>query len=310
MKAEKRGPRGYDALDPSLFKAFMAAAEAENFTRAAAAAAMTQSGVSQQVARLEGQIGVPLFRRVNQAVRLTEAGRKLRSYISGYVDGVDALLDELREEHGALAGKVSYAMPHACLYTPHLAMLLATRRTRFPGIELEVFLAPDARVLEMVASGEVDFGFVTAAMSNRALRWTPFCREEYVLACTDKKVSTEAWIAKPQLLSLIHYPGEEVYFERWWRAAFPKARLRSFDDFSRAAKISTLDRALRMLSAGLGAAFIPRHCLEALEPVRLHVAVPRKGWEGAFGEVHIVQPGDVPESRRVRAVVHAFLEMK
>ena len=49
--------RDFTLLDTRLFKAFMAAAETRSFTHAATRAHMTQSGVSQHIAKLEEQIG-------------------------------------------------------------------------------------------------------------------------------------------------------------------------------------------------------------------------------------------------------------
>ncbi|OYZ11959.1 MAG: hypothetical protein B7Y39_19090 [Bdellovibrio sp. 28-41-41] len=48
----------FDRIDTRLFKAFLAAAIAENFTQAAEKAGMTQSGISQHIAKLEEQVGV------------------------------------------------------------------------------------------------------------------------------------------------------------------------------------------------------------------------------------------------------------
>ncbi|MEQ1877319.1 MAG: LysR family transcriptional regulator, partial [Bdellovibrionia bacterium] len=104
-------------LDSSLFKAFMAAARELNFTSAALKAAMTQSGVSQQIAKLEEQVGAPLFERVNKKVHLTNAGRLLSELVEQHFDQTEKFLEQVSLQTRELRGPVRYAMPHSCLFT-------------------------------------------------------------------------------------------------------------------------------------------------------------------------------------------------
>lgn len=77
----------YRRLTPSmsLLLAFEAAARHESFTRAGTELSLSQSAVSRQVQALEGQLGLPLFRREGRRVELTDAGRRY------YLDLSDAL---------------------------------------------------------------------------------------------------------------------------------------------------------------------------------------------------------------------------
>ena len=61
-------------LSLDLLRGFRAAARHLSFTLAARELFVTQSAVSHQVKALEDQLGKPLFRRVNRALRLTETG--------------------------------------------------------------------------------------------------------------------------------------------------------------------------------------------------------------------------------------------
>ena len=76
-------------LDTDAFKAFVLAADLENFTEAAQVASMTQSGVSQHVARLEEQLNTSLFSRVGRRVVLTESGKNLKKYILNYWENIE-----------------------------------------------------------------------------------------------------------------------------------------------------------------------------------------------------------------------------
>lgn len=69
----QRTPR----LSLDLVRGFRAAARCLSFTQAARELFVTQSAVSQEVRKLEDQLGTPLFSRVNRSLRLTAAGERL-----------------------------------------------------------------------------------------------------------------------------------------------------------------------------------------------------------------------------------------
>ena len=77
-------------LDPRLLRAFVAIADAGSFTAAADRLHMTQSTMSQQIARLEDAIGRALVDRAARPVRLTVTGERLL----GHARRILALQDE------------------------------------------------------------------------------------------------------------------------------------------------------------------------------------------------------------------------
>src|SRR5689334_611831 len=60
---------------------FLAAAETENFIRAAALCSVAQSNLSRQIAALEAELKILLFHRVNHRVTLTPAGREFANHV-------------------------------------------------------------------------------------------------------------------------------------------------------------------------------------------------------------------------------------
>lgn len=63
--------------DVADLAAFVAVAEAKNFTRAAAKLGLSQSALSQIVRRLEARLGMPLLTRTTRSVAPTDAGERL-----------------------------------------------------------------------------------------------------------------------------------------------------------------------------------------------------------------------------------------
>lgn len=83
-------------------RVFEAAARHENFTAAAAELGLTQAAVSYQVRVLEERLGIALFRREKQRVRLTDAGRRAAGEVSRAFDTLDGAFAQLRTESEAM----------------------------------------------------------------------------------------------------------------------------------------------------------------------------------------------------------------
>ena len=72
--AEKRTDAALDALVPAL-RQFVVVAREEHMTRAAELLGIPQPSLSRSIARLESELGVPLFTRPGRSIRLTRHGR-------------------------------------------------------------------------------------------------------------------------------------------------------------------------------------------------------------------------------------------
>lgn len=131
----------YPMFSPQLLISFVAVCETSSFTRAADRVSLSQSTVSQQVRRLEDQLGKALFERTSHEVRLTEEGIKLLSYARRII-----ALNE--EAHDALTGPwrdgvLRLGMPED--FTVSTVDLLAAFKREHPHLRLDVTsgLSPD-----------------------------------------------------------------------------------------------------------------------------------------------------------------------
>jgi LysR family transcriptional regulator, benzoate and cis,cis-muconate-responsive activator of ben and cat genes len=152
--------------DPRLLRPFVVLAEELHFGRAAERLDITQPALSQQIKRLELQLGVRLFARTRARVDLTEAGAAVLAPARVAVDAA-ATIDELargfrRGELGELRLGIS---PGAHYMAQTLLSEFARRR---PKVRVRATQDNSGALAAQIASGqlEVALGFCTAPTSG------------------------------------------------------------------------------------------------------------------------------------------------
>jgi DNA-binding transcriptional LysR family regulator len=137
---------------------FESVARHRHFTRAADELHIAQSALSNQVRRLEDELGVELLRRTTRSVELTEAGELVAARARVALSETEALRSEIDELRGLVRGRVTVG---ALLFGGELDIpaILATFTTRFPDVEVGVREGTAQRMLEMLREGEIDVAF-------------------------------------------------------------------------------------------------------------------------------------------------------
>jgi LysR family transcriptional regulator, nitrogen assimilation regulatory protein len=159
---------------------FVRIAELGSITRAASHLRVAQPALTRQVQRLEDELGVSLFTRVNRGVRLTEAGQKLLESATRILRDVERTSDEIRAQDAHPSGKIILGItPTLC---PVLAPELFSRmRQSYPMIELKVVHAGMVRLEEMIIDGRVDLALLSELSRSRMIVSTRLAEEEMVL---------------------------------------------------------------------------------------------------------------------------------
>ena len=298
----------FEFLDSQLFRAFCLAAEELNFTRAAKKAAMTQSGMSQHIARLEKQMGAPLFRRINKTVQLTEAGNLLFQFIRKQSDALTELRDHVTKDTHRFSGTVSYAMPHSCLFTPHFPLLLKKRRG-FSEIGLRVELCPNEAVIGGLLDGSIDFGFVTRRFKNPAVSHERFATEEYRIFGSPELPEISLSADALKRIPFVKYPGMDTLFEIWREKLLPRSKGIHAEDLSIVGSINSLHGAVTMVLNGVGYTIMPAHCAEPWHS-RKKLKAFCSSHAKAESDIFIVTLRDAKQPARVERVIQSFREMK
>jgi DNA-binding transcriptional LysR family regulator len=138
---------------------FVAVAEQMHFGRAAATLSIGQPAISQQIARLERELGILLIDRSGRTVRLTEAGGR-------FLPEARAVLAAVERARGSVADPVrTVRLGSSAGLGDRLGSVLQALGELLPTTATELVRVPTRARLERVASGQLDAAFVRGVTS-------------------------------------------------------------------------------------------------------------------------------------------------
>src|SRR5204862_544552 len=146
-------------LNVQRLKVLREVAARGSFSAAADALSYTQSAVSQAVARLEAETGVPLLERDRKGVRPTAAGAALVDH----ADGILSRLDAAEAEVAAIAGVRGGRLRMASFPTAGATLMpfaIATFRAAHPQVELSLVEGEPEESVPRLRAGELDLVLV------------------------------------------------------------------------------------------------------------------------------------------------------
>jgi DNA-binding transcriptional LysR family regulator len=144
-------------LDMDAMRTLVAILQLGSLNRAADKVGRSQSAVSQQMRKLEGQLGQPLFRKQGRGVVLTETGDLVHSYARRMLDLND---EAVRAARGAsVEGSVRFGLP-GDFAESWLPATLGQFKKAHPAVHVEVSAERNGLLLERLDRGELDLVLV------------------------------------------------------------------------------------------------------------------------------------------------------
>ena len=150
-------------------RVFTAVVEERSFTAAARRLNATQSGVSQQVAKLERHLGVALLMRGSQFATPTPAGRQLYLRCIAILRELSATEATLKTYGHGMAGALTVGLMPAmtrCVSGPVQREFMKDH----PNVQIRLIERPSSVLISAVTAGEIDFAIVPAFDSPDAIR--------------------------------------------------------------------------------------------------------------------------------------------
>lgn len=147
---------------------FVAVAEELHFRRAAERLHIAQPALSRAIRHLEGEVGVRLLDRGNRQVALTAAGAAFLDGCRRSLAVLDGAIGHTRRLARGEAGHLSVGYTDMAI-NGCLPAILAAFKQGFPAIEIEPTHGVTALQQEWLATGRLDFGFLTGPMRDPGL---------------------------------------------------------------------------------------------------------------------------------------------
>jgi LysR family transcriptional regulator, transcription activator of glutamate synthase operon len=244
-------------MDIRQLRYLIALADERHFTRAAEREHIAQPALSQQIRRLEEEVGIALVERTTRRVAMTEAGELLVGRARRILSELNAAESELQGLRGIQTGHVSVGAMHT-MGPVDVSLALAIFHERHPGVELTVREQSSEELAEMLRDDVLDLAFlsVTERIESHDLGLQLLLSEELVVILPSAHP-----LAQRSGVRIAELAGEQFISYR------EGARLREL--LNHAAREADFDpqvmlesnesrRIRRLVARGMGVAILPR----------------------------------------------------
>ncbi|MFC3801328.1 LysR family transcriptional regulator [Cohnella sp. GCM10012308] len=228
-----------------------------NFSRAAEKLHIAQPSLSQQLSKLEKELGILLFKRTTNSVELTHAGTVFVEKAQRIVDMTEQLRREMEDIADLRKGRIvvgtlpitgSHILPH----------VLPAFREAYPDIEIALVEEASATLEQLTASGGTDVSLLTLPLIEPALAYDPILEEEICLAVPRDHPLATGGASEADVGALADEAFVMLKKGQGFRAiAVGLCRKAGFDP--RVSVESTnIETVQSLVAAGMGIAFVPQ----------------------------------------------------
>ena len=183
---------------------FKAVATTQNITQAAKILCVSQPALSRSIAKLEGDIGFPLFERSGKAITLNPYGKIFLDYVEVSMQKIEEGIQAVQDAHKLSDGQVSLAFLLS-LGTEIVPNLLCSFRAQNPNVHFKLYQNYTSPMLNQLEAGEIDLCLCSPAFIKDSIEWHPLFDEELFVA-----VSATHPLAKRKSIKLAEMANDPI----------------------------------------------------------------------------------------------------
>ncbi|WP_020651494.1 LysR family transcriptional regulator [Massilia niastensis] len=249
------------SIDLKQLKYFLAVAEEKSFSRAAERLHISQPPLSQQIMKLESELGVRLFTRTTRSFELTVAGKALMVEAAELLAKMRMTIDTIRQIDRGEVGRLRVGIVGSAMWGP-IPSLLEQFQSQFPRVTWTIHEMGPNDQWEALRNRQIDIGFwreprIEQDVLRQASLHQELCFRENVCVA----VNEQHPLAAHEDIELLDIAGEPMLTLHLDQSAEPRYLIQCCVNagfqptiFQEAAEPQTL---LAMVGAGLGVALMP-----------------------------------------------------
>lgn len=243
---------------------FLAAAEHGSFTAAADVLRLARPSISEQIARLEAELGVALFARTGRRLELTDAGRLLRPEAERTLAAAGDAVDVVRRARTLAGGTASlgtFSTAHHLL----LPGLVEAFVRRHPQVAVRVVGENSVQLVDAVRAGRLEAGLVALPIDDEGLEvGAAIAQFEVVYAGADPDRVAAAITIEQLADAVLVLPEARWGDEDPTRRQLAERAQRAGVTIRPRIEVQHANAALQLAARGLGATLVTRALLDAL----------------------------------------------
>jgi DNA-binding transcriptional LysR family regulator len=252
---------------------FLAALDEGSFSAAAERLLLAQPSLSEQVRRLEAELGVALFTRVGRGIKPTAAGLALRPHAEAALAAVAEAREAVVEQRELQGGIATFGTFGTARWYPGTQIITAFRR-RHPKVRVRLIGQNSSEVAEAVRDGDLEAGLIALPIDDSGLEVRPIMQDEILYVSTvpervAKPVTIRDLAAAPLILTDTSYGLEDPTRRQLFELA-----QREGVTIEPEIDVEDLETAMELVTRGLGDMLLARGII-----LSLGRRVPKKlGW--------------------------------
>lgn len=290
--------------DFNRLRVFFHVHQARSVSAAATALHVTQSAVSQSLAKLEDELGAQLFVRRHRAIAPTEAGEALFSVVAPFVAALHGGIEQIRRTRRELVGTLRVGAP-AEFGAHRLPPALAGFARLHPGVGFTLRLGHPSELVPLLEDGRLDLAFVDlfdASGRMAGFAATEVMDEALLLVGAAEYEAAQLQgsraFARLSAARFVDYHPSAPAVRGWFRHHFERAPAR----LELALAVESVQAVICAVEHGLGLGVVPAHSVaRALESGRLVAVGTRR--RALTNQISLVRLADKLPSRLEREFV-------